>query len=136
MYNICVMLLTTILHHYFLWHYSRAFLEIFHVWINLLWFVVHFFSLPLLLKSLFSPWKRIVEPRGKLLDFEDFAGFVIIGLLSRVVGFFVRFTVIMTGSLVLLLTVVGGIFAYVFWLVAPVVLIGGLLVGLRMLFVF
>ena len=91
------MLFLSIAHHYLLWHYSRAFLEIFHVWFNLIWFVVHFFSIPQMMMSWFSPWKRMVEGRGRKFNMEDLAGFIIIGLISRILGFILRTTLITLG---------------------------------------
>ncbi|MCD5381679.1 MAG: hypothetical protein LR008_03865, partial [Candidatus Pacebacteria bacterium] len=84
------MLFLMIVHRYFIWHYSRAFLEIFHVWRSFLWFVAHFFSITQLIRSWFSPWKRVVEGRGNKWDLEDLAGFIIIGLMSRIIGFILR----------------------------------------------
>jgi hypothetical protein len=129
------MLFLSVMNHYLLWHYSRAFWEIFHVWLNFLWFIVHFFSIPQLLGSWFSPWKRMVEDRGNRWDLEDLAGFVIIGFLSRVVGFIMRSIIIGIGLICLIITVVLGFSVYVFWLVAPFAIIGLLGFGITLLFV-
>lgn len=128
------MLFLSIVSNYMLWHYSRAFLEIFHVWFNFIWFTVHFFSIPQLMGSWFSPWKRIVEERGNRWDFEDLAGFVIIGLLSRIVGFFIRTIVIASGLISLFFVVVCGFATYVFWLAAPLFIIALISIGLTILF--
>lgn len=117
------MLFLSIVHYYLLWHYSRAFLEIFHVWFNFLWFIVHFFSIPQLLRSLFSPWKRIVEDKKSKWNFEDLAAYIIIGFFSRLIGFFIRTTVIITGLISLLCAVIAGFAVYVFWIAAPFAII-------------
>lgn len=122
------------MNHYLLWHYSRAFLEIFHVWLNLMWFIVHFFSIPQLLGSWFAPWKRMVEDRGNKWSFEDLAGFVIIGFLSRVVGFIMRSIIIIIGLVCLITTVILGFGVYIFWLAAPLIIIGLLGFGITLLF--
>lgn len=118
------MLFLSIVHHYLSWHYTTAFKEIFHVWLNFLWFIVNFFSLPQLMKSWLSPWKRITTERGNTWNLEDLAGFVIINLLSRIVGGILRSTVILSGIIALLMTAAAGFAVYVFWLVAPFVIIG------------
>jgi len=123
------MLFLSIVHHYLLWHYSRAFLEIFHVWLNFLWFIVHFFSIPQLLRSWVSPWKRIIEARGNKWSLEDLASFIIIGFISRLIGFILRTTLICIGTICLLLTVVGGFLVYLFWLTAPLAIIALLVFG-------
>lgn len=127
------MLFLSIVHHYLLWHYTRAFLEIFNVWLNLMWFVVNFFSIPQLLRSLFSPWKRIQEGRGEKWNLEDLAGFIIIGLISRLIGFILRLTIITLGLVCLFIVVFGGFAVYVLWVAAPLVLFGLLGFGITLL---
>lgn len=127
------MLFLSIVHHYLLWHYTRAFLEIFNVWLNLMWFVVNFFSIPQLLRSLFSPWKRIQEGRGEKWNLEDLAGFIIIGLISRLIGFILRLTIITIGLVCLFIVVFGGFAVYVIWVAAPLVLFGLLGFGITLL---
>lgn len=127
------MLFLSIIHHYFVWHYSRAFLEIFHVWLNFLWFVIHFFSIPQLMRSWFAPWKRITEARGDRWKLEDLAGFIIIGFLSRLIGFLLRTVVISLGFMCLVLVAFGGLITYIFWIAAPFILIGMLGFGLTKL---
>jgi len=106
-YYICIhMLFVSILHHYTLWHYTRAFTEILHVWSNLFWFVVNFFSLSQLARSFFSPWKRITESRGKTFSFEDLSGFIIINLISRIIGMMLRTAIILSGVATLLLLLI------------------------------
>jgi hypothetical protein len=129
------MLLTTILQHYLIWHYTRGLRDVVHVWGNLLWFTGHFFSLGALARSLFAPYKRMVEERGSTWSFEDLAGFIVIGLLSRVLGFCIRFIIITVGLLVLVVVLLAGIGILAGWLIAPLIVIGLLLVGIRLLFV-
>jgi len=128
------MLFVSIAHHYLLWHYTTAFREILHVWKNFMWFVTHFFSLPQLLRSYFSPWKRITEARGQTLSFEDLAGFIIINLISRLIGMFLRTSIIILGVTALLLLSVSLLFFYFFWLFAPALLLVSLYYGLVLIF--
>lgn len=121
------------MHHYFLWHFGRAFGEIFHVWKNLLWFVLRFFSIGALLKSWFAPWKRITEDRGNTWDIENLASVIIIGFISRIIGFIMRSAVIIIGLIALFITILAGLLTYIFWITAPVVLVGLLGGGIMML---
>jgi hypothetical protein len=132
MYNIC-MLFTSIISDYFRWHYGRAFGELFHVWLNFLWFVIHFFSLPQLGRSLFSPWKRMTEERKKGFDFESIAAYIVINLLSRVVGFIMRGSVILVGLIALTVVIFGGFITMLFWVAAPVVIVVCLGLGITLL---
>ena len=134
-HNINTMLFLSMVHHYLLWHYSRAFLEIFHVWFNLIWFVVHFFSIPQLLRSWFSPWKRIVEDKGKKWDFEDFFAKLVIGLMSRIVGIIMRTIVLFIGLVATLTIIFLGLATYAFWVAAPLVIISLFGFGLTLLVV-
>ena len=126
------MLFLSIMHHYLLWHYTRGFAELFHVWMNFLWFIVNFFSIPQLLRSWISPWKRMVEDRGNTWNIEDLASFVIIGIISRIVGFIMRTVVILLGFTSLILTAILGFITYAFWVIAPLVIIGLLGFGIAL----
>lgn len=98
-----------------------------------MWFVVHFFSIPQLMSSWFAPWKRIVEGRGNKWNFEDLAGFIIIGFLSRLIGFLLRSVVISLGLICLTITILGGLATYIFWIAAPFFIIGLFGTGLTIL---
>jgi len=127
------MLFLSIMHHYLLWHYSRAYREIFHVWLNLLWFIVHFFSLPQLMRSWLAPWKRMTEGRGEKWNLEDLAAFVIVNIISRIIGAILRTTVIITGLLSLTTTIVAGFIVFIFWVFAPLAIIVLLGFGISLL---
>lgn len=127
------MLFLSIMQHYLLWHYTRAFSELFHVWLNFLWFTMHFFSVPQLLRSWIAPWKRITQDRGEKWNLEDLAGFVIIGFISRLIGFILRTIIMFLGLIALTITIILGAVVFVFWVTAPVSLIGLLGYGLTLL---
>ncbi|MCD5382394.1 MAG: hypothetical protein LR017_03755 [Candidatus Pacebacteria bacterium] len=109
----------TILPGYLAWHYTRAFGDITRVWINFLWFTEHFFSIRLLLRTLFAPWRRIVEERTKRFDIEDILGTIVVNVFSRFLGALVRLPIICVGVLALCLVCIGGVCLYVIWCVAP-----------------
>jgi hypothetical protein len=127
------MLFVPIVHHYLLWHYTKAFGEILHVWKNIIWFTYHFFSIPQLLRSYFSPWKRMTEERHKSFDFEDLASFLIINLISRIIGVLLRTIVIISGAASLIILLVGIIAVYVFWVLAPVIIAAALYFGIMLI---
>lgn len=117
------MLFLSIVHHYLLWHYTKAFGEIRHVWKNIVWFTFHFFSIPQLLRSYLSPWKRMTEERGRSFNFEELASFVIINLISRIVGVLLRTVVIISGIASLFVLLLGIIATYIFWIFAPAIIV-------------
>jgi hypothetical protein len=128
-------MLLTILHHYLAWHYTKAFNEIRHVSKNLLWFVVHFFSLPQLIRAFFAPYRRMTEERGNVFSLEDLASFVIIGLISRIIGMILRTTIILSGLFTLIILLALIIATFIFWLTAPLAIIVLIIIGFRFIFV-
>ena len=128
------MLFIYILHHYFIWHYTNAFREILHIFSNLFWYVVNFFSLPQLTSSFFAPWKRITEKRGETFNFEDFASFIIVNLISRLIGMLFRTIIILIGIFALLLLCLCVVAIYLFWILAPLLMTGGLIYGIVFIF--
>lgn len=119
---------------YFLWHYTFAFRDIWRLWMNALWAVNRVFSIPLLLRTLFAPWKRILETEGKRFDLEDWAARQVVNLMSRLVGAVVRLVVIGLGCLSLIATIVLGVGVYLFWVAAPLIIAVLFLSGMYLLF--
>lgn len=75
------------------WHYSRAYADIFHIWLDILYFVSNYFSVPLLLRTFFGPWRRMGEIKKGYFDPRYF----IIDILMRIVGMLVRGLTILVG---------------------------------------
>lgn len=128
------MLFVYIISDYFKWHYTRAFSEIFHVWLNFAWFIIHFFSLSKLAHAWFAPFKRLTEERGDVFSFEDWAGFIIINLLSRLVGALLRTILIALGVLCLFILTGLGLLTLIFWITAPVSLLAMWGISLSLIF--
>jgi len=129
------MFFASIIHDYFVWHYTRAWWEMWGVWRNFILLVVHFFSIPQLAQSWFAPFKRMTQGRGKAFDFEDLASYVIINIISRIIGAIARTVIILFGIAALLITIVGGFVTYLFWMVAPFLIIGLLGAGISLLLI-
>jgi hypothetical protein len=129
------MLFAAIIRDYFVWHYTEAWFLIWGVWRNFLWFVIHFFSIPQLMRSWFAPFKRITEGRGDKFDLEDLASYIIIGFLSRILGALVRTIIIVIGLITLALTVIGGFAVYLLWALVPFMIIGILGMSISLLLI-
>ncbi len=108
-----------LLPYYIGWHYSRALLDMAHLWKNFIHSTYHFFSIGNLTSNLFSPWQRMNEAYGQSSFFETF----ILNTLMRLIGFFIRLTVIIIGLLSLFTLCVVGILMYFLWLFLPIILI-------------
>lgn len=83
--------------------------------------VQHTFSADVLLRTLFSPWKRIISQPGRSFD-EKFKG-LIDNLVSRVIGFFVRLFTLIIAFLAMLLAGLAGLALAVAWPLVPVAII-------------
>ena len=102
------------------WHYSYGIDYYIKSWLGSILWIRHYFSLSLLLKTLFAPWKRLVEtdtsPGFNLQKkFEVFT----FNLISRGIGAFVRLTLFGAGIILALMTIFGGAAGFIFWLTLP-----------------
>lgn len=75
------------------------------------------FSIDILLRTLFSPWKRIVAAPGKSID-QIFRG-MIDNLVSRCVGFVVRLMVLIAAAVFSVFAIVIGVVMIVAWPLLP-----------------
>lgn len=118
---------------YFRWHYSRALKDLIQIWRNCLWFIGHFFSLGILVRTLFAPWRRLDEGYKKGLEPGAWLETLIVNLLMRAVGFLIRAVFISVGSLLALIAALSLVPAILLWLAAPFLVLGLFLSGLILL---
>jgi len=83
--------------------------------------VERMFSLSLLLRTLFAPWRRIITPGGRGLDAKVHAA--LDNLVSRAVGFVIRIFVILAAGISMLTALVLGVFMAIIWPVLPVAIL-------------
>jgi hypothetical protein len=119
---------------YFIWHYSLALKDIYNLILHFLEFIYHFFSIKVLSKTLFSPWRKLDEPYKGGLNVSLFFETFVVNVIMRVVGFFMRFFIIIVGFACLLLTVLGGVASYIVWILLPFILILLTVSSIRLLF--
>lgn len=114
---------------YLKWHYGQGLRELFGVAGNFLWFIYHFFSFKLLLRTLVAPWKRLGEHYEGGLDLSAFASALVINTLMRIVGFITKIIVLLVGFISYILALIFSFFIAVIWLLAPAILIGSLILS-------
>ncbi len=124
----------TLIESYFAWHYGRAFADMFHVWMNFLRFVFNFFSLSVLVKTLFDPWKRMGEAYPKGFDIVGIASTFLINMLMRFVGVMMRLIVIGIGLSLALAVFIIGLLAGILWALLPVVFVSLVILALHLIF--
>ena len=114
------------------WHYGRAYSSALVTGGNFMWFIVHFFSMPLLLRTLFSPWKRIQEEHDKQ-GLEDYFATIAVNVMTRVFGFCVRIFILFVGLSVLILGAVFILAWFIVWVFLPVLVIMSVIFGIKIL---
>lgn len=110
---------------YIAWWYSGGLKRLFAWLAAVFGSISNFFSIGRVLKTLFSPWKRLVGARRPGLD--GFKDWLVDNFVSRLVGFVVRVVVIF-GYLasMLLMAIFAGV-AVLFWVLWPAILIYSLI---------
>lgn len=87
------------------------------------------FSMPILLRTMFAPWRRIITPPGGSLEQRGRA--VLDNAISRLVGFTVRLVALIAACLLIALYAVIGGLIVLLWpvlpILGPVLVVGGLL---------
>lgn len=122
-----------ILFQYLEWHFLDAPQRILKIWRDFLLFNLNYWSIPLLFKTLFSPWRRYKFSYGKGLDFKRYFEAFTFNAISRVIGFIMRSIFIFVGIATEILIILGGIVIFLIWILLPVVLIAGFLFGFKIL---
>lgn len=117
--------------YYTRWHYGKGLRELFRNWMDFLWFVVEFFSLGILVKTLFSPWERMGEGYPAGFHPSEMIQTFIVNSLMRLVGFCVRIVVLCVGFIALIFSLVFGVVLMVSWLLFPGIIFFLLALALR-----
>jgi hypothetical protein len=113
----------TIARDYLVWHYSRAYIDIVHIWWNYLWFVNHVFSVPEVAKSWFSPFKRMQEDKVNIIKSpSDFFANMFVNLILRMVGICIRTSLLTIALLVFALVFLLGLAFLLLWTVLPLLI--------------
>ena len=106
---------------YLLWHYSLAPKFILILIGNYLFFVGHLFSLKLLLRTLFSPWRREIAKKEKPgLNLEDVVNVISFNIISRIIGFVIRLSTLLTALFSFVLVIFLGFILFFLWLFIPI----------------
>ncbi len=105
------------------WHYTEGLIDLARNWKSFIAFVLHFFSLGLLVRTWFAPFGRLDEEYKKGLDAEAFFETLVANTLMRVVGFVLRTFVIVMGLFSLLMVVALGPVVFVLWTFAPFIIV-------------
>jgi len=115
------------------WHYVTSVKEILRGCKNFVIFDFHYFSVPLLLKTFFSHWRKLKEEYPRGFEFKSYSMIFLGNAASRALGAFIRTIFILLGLISEVLILSAGIFILLFWLLLPVILVVGFWVGIDLL---
>jgi len=108
---------------YLRWHYSKAVYSLGDVWRNFLAFVYDFFSINLLFKNFFDPWKRMADEYPKKFDLNKILFIFIANVITRAIGIIMRTFLILLGLTCYLLLVLLYPVVIIIWLFLPLIII-------------
>lgn len=128
------MKLLILIESYFAWHYGRAFADMFHVWMNFLWFVFNFFSISALIETFFDPWKRMGESYPKGFDIAGVISTFVVNVLMRAVGIMVRLIVLCIGLAFAIVIFAAGLLIAILWAFMPIVFVALVILSLHLIF--
>ena len=106
--------------------------SILKAWKNILLFNLNYFSVPLLLRTFFSHWRRYrwyYDTKG--LYIGKYLEVLFSNFISRILGAIVRTFLIIIGLLVEIFIFFSGIVVFLGWVVLPLILILGIYYGAR-----
>ena len=109
------------------WHFYEMPKFLLKVWNNYILFALNYFSLPILLRSLFSPWRKYRWNYPKWFKIGEFIGTFVSNMFSRLLGALMRIVLIAVGILFQLFVILAGLVIILLWILVPLIVIAGFL---------
>ncbi len=116
------------------WQFFDVPKSILKAWRNFLRFNLNYFSVPTLLKTLFSHWRRYSYSYGKRFDPGRYFEALTFNMMSRVIGAILRTFFIIIGLLIEVFLFFAGLILFLGWIILPLLLIIFFIYGFRILF--
>lgn len=110
---------------WFRWHFYETSKFLLLVWKNYILFCSDFFSIFLLLKTFFYPWRRYKWRYPKGFRVGEFFETLISNTFSRIFGAIFRSFLIISGILAQIFIFMAGITIILFWILIPFIIIFG-----------
>lgn len=110
--------------YYLNWHYTQGLFELTRNLWNFIIFEFHFFSVKELLFTLLSPFQRLHEDYGNnAIDFEKILSALVVNIIMRIVGFFVRSFILLCAFICISLSLILLPILIVLWIILPFLLL-------------
>ena len=116
------------------WQFFEMPQNLLRTWRNFLLFNLNYFSVPLLVRTFFSHWRRYKWSYGKGFDFAKYIEVFFSNFISRVIGAILRTFLIIIGIIIEVFIILIGAFIFLAWLILPVLLIFGICYGCKIFF--
>jgi len=116
------------------WHFFDVPQKILKGWKNFLKFNLDFFSIPILLKTFFAPWRRYQEKYIKGINISQQLETLVINTFSRLIGAFLRANLLILGLLIEIFIFLIGLIVFMFWFILPIFMVTFFLWGFAKIF--
>ena len=118
---------------YLQWHFFIQSKAILKAWKNFLLFNLRYWSIPLLLRTFFSYWRKYRYSYGRGFDIKIYFEALSLNIISRAMGAIMRTILILIGISTEIFIFFAGIIIFLIWLILPVLLLLGLCLGFSMI---
>lgn len=118
---------------YIYWWYLEEPAYLWKISMNVFIKTFYTFSIPLLLRTLFDPWKRDVSS-AENASIQTLYQLWLNNLISRFIGFFIRLMTIFTGLLISTVVLIIELVFIFAWFAMPIIVIYLLINGLRTIY--
>ena len=109
---------------WFYWHFFEMPKFLFLIWKNYILFFLDYFSIFLLLMTLFSPWRKNQDSYSGGFDIGKFFSSFIYNVFSRFIGMFLRLILIIIGIVAQVFIIIIGATIILIWILMPFILAG------------
>ena len=115
-----------------LWHFYEMPVFLLEVWKNYILFALNYFSLPILLKSFFAPWRRYKWDYPNGFNLSEFFSTLVSNTFSRILGAIMRIVLIVAGILFQIFIILFGAVIFLAWALSPLIVIAGFLFAINL----
>ncbi|MBR3180538.1 hypothetical protein IKF63_00455 [Candidatus Saccharibacteria bacterium] len=105
------------------WWYTRGFKDYFAKFVNLLKNAADFFSIRLLIRNFFSPFRQISAEKSSSLALGERLRAAGDYLLSCIIGAIIRFFILIIGIVIIFIQFIFGIIGAILWPLMPALLV-------------
>lgn len=116
-----------ILEAWFFWHFIETPKFLLEVWKNYILFASNYFSLQILLKSLFAPWRKYKWNYPRSFNVFEFFNTLVSNAFSRFLGALMRTILIVVGIFFQIFVIFAGLIIFLLWILVPFIIIAGFL---------